>query len=146
MVNIQNGFTWAESHFSGICPIFRQHSYWIKWCLILMIKFLFFFSFYFYKLFVEIINMNYHSEKYLFSSWYTKRYCSNVWTQLIRCFLKFYTISKTESYLFIFAHLIASITVPKVPVLPIPALQWMTNISFFSIASRDHFTKFLNKA
>lgn len=73
-------------------------------------------------------HMNYHSEKYLLSSWYTKRYCSNVWTQFMRCILKFYTISKTESYLFLFAHLIASMTVPKVPVLPIPALQWMTNI------------------
>ena len=52
-----------------------------------------------------------------------KPYCSRVWTQAMRCLRILSTISKTERALNILAQRRPSIIVPKVPVLPIPALQ-----------------------
>ena len=73
-----------------------------------------------------------------------KLYCSMVCTQAIRCLLMLSTISNTDNLLVFLAHLKASIIVPKVPVLPIPALQWIKNSYLFSIIFKQSYTRFLN--
>lgn len=72
--------------------------------------------------------------------WYKNLYCSNVWTAWYRYLRKFYTISKIDILPFFLCILIASITPPNVPVLPIPALQ-CTHIRFFFSISLRHISR-----
>lgn len=54
------------------------------------------------------------------------------------------TIRNTDKHFVYFAILRDSIIVPRVPVLPIPALQWITKSSLFSIMCIASLTKSLN--